>query len=133
MKRTIGTAASAMLVASSLIALEPNTVPNQEPVPVVVQEEVGILGGIKLFFVNAFTDMKESAIEQHQVDKANFLATKLEAKAQWEEAKSGTLSSRETGHRKHATVELHEKRSQQLDDANQRILAAQSRIDAAQK
>ena len=43
--------------------------------------------GIKSFFKKAFSDMKESAKAQHEVDKANFAAAKAEAKANWEEAK----------------------------------------------
>ena len=53
--------------------------------------------GIKKFFKDAFADMKESAKAQHQVDKANFQATKAESKAQWEEAKAmGKPETRKT-------------------------------------
>ena len=44
--------------------------------------------GIRNFFKNAFNDMKESAKEQHQADRANFAAAKAESKAQFEEAKA---------------------------------------------
>ena len=44
--------------------------------------------GVKSFFKNAFSDMKESAKAQHEVDKANFNATKAESKARWEEAQT---------------------------------------------
>ena len=40
------------------------------------------------FLKNAFEDMKESAKAQHEVDKANFEAARVESKAQWEEAKA---------------------------------------------
>lgn len=43
--------------------------------------------GLKNFFKKAFADMKEDAKAQHELDKANFNATKAEAKAQWEAAK----------------------------------------------
>ena len=43
--------------------------------------------GLKEFFKNAFADIKQSAKEQHEVDKANLAAVKAESKAQWEEAK----------------------------------------------
>jgi hypothetical protein len=43
--------------------------------------------GVKKFFKDAFTDMKESAKAQHEVDKAEFEAVKAESKANWEEAK----------------------------------------------
>lgn len=41
--------------------------------------------GVKEFFKNAFSDMKESAKAQHEVDKAEFQAVKAEAKANFEE------------------------------------------------
>ncbi|MBQ3596289.1 MAG: hypothetical protein II988_00550 [Clostridia bacterium] len=41
--------------------------------------------GLRKFFKDAFNDMKESAKEQCQVDKANFAAAKAEAKANFEE------------------------------------------------
>ena len=40
---------------------------------------------IKQFFKNAFSDMKESAKAQHEVDKANFEAVKAESKANFEQ------------------------------------------------
>ena len=40
---------------------------------------------IKDFFKKAFGDMKQSAKEQHEVDKANFRAVKAESKATFEE------------------------------------------------
>lgn len=40
------------------------------------------------FLKKAFQDMKESAKEQHEVDKANFAAAKAESKANWEEAQA---------------------------------------------
>ena len=41
--------------------------------------------GIKNFFKNAFSDMKQSAKDQHEVDKANFQAVKAESRANFEE------------------------------------------------
>jgi len=41
--------------------------------------------GIKSFFKNAFSDMKEEAKAQHQVAKAEVAAVKAEAKATFEE------------------------------------------------
>ena len=43
--------------------------------------------GLKNCFKKACADMKEDAKAQHKLDKANFNATKAEAKAQWEMAK----------------------------------------------
>ena len=74
--------------------------------------------GIKNFFKNAFSDMKESAKAQHEVDKANWDAAKAESKSQWEEAKAIGEPNRR-------------KAVFQADrDANERKAAAEARIDA---
>ena len=46
-----------------------------------------IIMSIKNFFKGAFSDMKENAKAQRQVDKANFEAVKAESKANFEENK----------------------------------------------
>ena len=76
------------------------------------------------FLKKAFSDMKESAKEQHKVDKANFAAVKAESKAQWEEAKA--MSNPET-----MKKIQQEKRAEQIKEANARIAEAQKRIDDA--
>lgn len=76
------------------------------------------------FIKKAFSDMKESAKEQHKVDKANFAAVKAESKAQWEEAKA--MSNPET-----MKKIQQEKRAEQIKEANARIAEAQKRIDDA--
>ncbi len=78
--------------------------------------------GMKAFFKKAFGDMKESAKQQHEVDKANFNAVKAESKATWEEAKMSP-SARQ--------AMMQEEREKQIAEANARTAAAQARIDAA--
>lgn len=78
------------------------------------------------FFKKAFGDMKESARAQHQVDKANFAAVKAESKAQFEEAKA--IGNPET-----MKKIQEEQRDAQIKEANERIAAAQKRIDEAKK
>ena len=82
--------------------------------------------GIKNYFKNAFSDMKESARAQHEVDKANWNATKAESKAQWEEAKA--MGKPET--RKKV---MQAQRDEQIAAAQQRQAEAQARIDATKK
>lgn len=81
---------------------------------------------IKNFFRKAFGDMKESARAQHQVDKANFAAVKAESKAQFEEAKA-------MGRPETMKKIQKEQRDAQIKEANERITAAQKRIDEAKK
>lgn len=95
MKKTIGTTILATTLVLGLFATEV-TVTNDEQetqtVEVELQEEEmettekqNILKKIGKFFKNAFSDMKESAKAQHEVDKANFEAVKAESKANFEE------------------------------------------------
>ena len=78
--------------------------------------------GIKQFFKNAFSDMKESAKAQHEVDKANFAAAKAEAKAQWEEAKMSPKARQ---------AKMQEEREKQIEKANERKAIADERIKNA--
>ncbi len=82
-----------------------------------VQEKVG-------FFKRAFNDMKESTRRQHEIDKANFKAHKLEAKASFEEHKA--MNRRET------RKAIEEKEYQeQMQEAKARQEAAEKRIAEA--
>lgn len=96
------------------------------------------------FFKKAFEDMKESAKQQHEVDKANFEAVKAEskanfeenrgsvtfqkakadAKAQWEEAKMSPAERQE---------KMKAEREAQIAEANERKAAAEARIDELKK
>ena len=78
------------------------------------------------FFKKAFTDMKESAKAQHEVDKANFEAVKAESKAQWEEAKA----MRNPEKRK---AMMQAERDEQIAAAKARTAEAQGRYEAAKK
>ncbi len=66
--------------------------------------------------------MKESAKAQHEVDKANFNAVKAESKAQWEEAKA-------MGDPEKCKVKMQLERDAQIAQANERIKAAEKRIN----
>jgi ABC-type transporter MlaC component len=52
-----------------------------------VKNETNKPMGVKEFFKKAFSDMKEEAKAQHELDKANFEAVKAESKANFEAAK----------------------------------------------
>ena len=82
--------------------------------------------GIKNFFKKAFSDMKEDAKAQHEVDKANFAAAKAESRAQWNEARA--MSKPET--RKKL---MKQKRDEEISEANRRREEAETRIDAVKK
>ena len=66
--------------------------------------------------------MKESAKEQHKVDKAQFAAVKAESKAQWEEARAMADPDR----RKSV---FQAGRDKKIEEANERKAAAEARID----
>ena len=81
---------------------------------------------IKVFFKNAFADMKADAKVQHEVDKANLNAAKAESRAQWEEAKA--MSRPESRKRMMQT-----RRDEQIAAANERKAEAEARIENAKK
>ena len=87
----------------------------QEP----VKEKIG-------FFKRAFNDMKESTRRQHEIDKANFKAHKLEAKATFQEHKA--MSRRDT--RKAIEEREYE---EQMQEAKARQEAAEKRIEEAKR
>ena len=78
------------------------------------------------FFKQAFRDMKESAKLQHQIDRANFQATKLETKAFYQEQKRLSKPSVRSAAEK-------ERMQKELEAANQRVAEAQAKVDAAKK
>ena len=68
--------------------------------------------------------MKQSAKDQHEVDKANLAAAKAEAKAQWEEAKRTPKQQQEA---------MRQKQAEQIADAKAREAEANERIAAAKE
>jgi hypothetical protein len=110
MKRIIKLACISTLLLGSATELHA-----EEP----VQEKVG-------FFKRAFNDMKESTRRQHEIDKANFKAHKLEAKASFEEHKA--MNRRDT--RKAIEEKEYE---EQMQEAKARQEAAEKRIAEAKK
>lgn len=78
------------------------------------------------FFRRAFSDMKESAKLQRQIDRANFQATKLETKAFYQEQKRLSKPSVRSAAEK-------ERMQKELEAANQRVAEAQAKVDAAKK
>ena len=86
--------------------------------------------------------MAESAKAQHEVDKANFAATKAEAKANFEEnrgsntfkkAKAMAKESWDDAHLspKERTAKIRAEQEKQIEEANERIRLANERYEAA--
>ena len=100
--------------------------------------------GMKEFFKNAFGDIKESAKQQHEVDKANFAAVKAESKANFEEnrgsktfakAKADAKKSWHDAHMIPAerNAQMKEERERQIAEANKRKAEADARIVQAKQ
>lgn len=98
--------------------------------------------GIKAFFKKAFSDMKESARAQHEVDKAEFRAAKAEAKASFEENRGHNTFAKAKADAKKTwddanmspserAIKEQESRDKRIADANARAEAAEARYDAA--
>ncbi len=94
------------------------------------------------FFKGAFSDMKESAKAQHEVDKANLAAAKAEAKANFEEnrgkntfakARADAKKNWDDAHMSPAERAAAEqiKRDEQIAEAEARKAEADARYEAA--
>ena len=154
MKKTIGTTILATTLVLGLFATEA-TVTNDEQetqtVEVELQEEEmettekqNIFQKIGKFFKNAFSDMKESAKAQHEVDKANFEAVKAESKANFEENRFHNSLARAKKQGKKSwedakmspserTKKMQDEREAKLKEAQERKAAAEERYEKAKK
>ena len=106
------------------------------------EKKESIFSKTKKFFKGAFSDMKESAKSQHEVDKANLKAAKAEAKANFEEnrgtntfkkAKADAKKNWDEAHMspKERAVKTREEQQKQIEEANARIKIANERYEAA--
>ena len=160
MKKTIGTTILATTLALGLFAAETN-VANDELTAESTKTEVSqdlenmeenmettkkqnLFEKIGQFFANAFSDMKESAKAQHELDKANFEAVKAESKANFEENRfhNSLARAKEQGKKSwedakmspsERTKKMQEEREAKLKEAQERKAAAEERYEIAKK
>lgn len=89
------------------------------------------------FLKKAFRDMKNSAKEQHKVDKANFQAAKAEAKANFEENRGKNTFARAKADAKKTWDEAHmspaERSAKMQEEREKHIAEANARKEAADK
>ena len=160
MKKTIGTTILATTLALGLFAAEAN-VANDELTAESTKTEVSqdlenmeknmettkkqnLFEKIGQFFANAFSDMKESAKAQHELDKANFEAVKAESKANFEENRFHNSLARAKAQSKKSwedakmspserTKKMQDEREAKLKEAQERKAAAEERYEKAKK
>ena len=160
MKKTIGTTILATTLALGLFAAEAN-VANDELTAESTNTEVlqnvenmeenmettkkqNLFEKIGQFFANAFSDMKESAKAQHELDKANFEAVKAESKANFEENRfhNSLARAKEQGKKSwedakmspsERTKKMQDEREAKLKEAQERKVAAEERYKKAKK
>lgn len=103
-----------------------------------------LFGKIGDFFANAFSDMKESAKSQHELDKANFEAVKAESKANFEENRFHNSLARAKEQSKKSwedakmnpserAEKMQDERESQIKEAQERKAAAEERYEKAKK
>ena len=89
------------------------------------------------FFKKAFSDMKESAKAQHELDKANFNAQKAEARANFEENRGRNSFARAKADAKRNWDDAHmspsERQARMQAERDVGIAEANARIEAAKK
>ena len=160
MKKTIGTTILATTLALGLFAAEANVandeltaestttevlqnVENMEDEMETTKKE-NLFEKIGQFFANVFSDMKESAKAQHELDKANFEAVKAESKANFEENRfhNSLARAKEQGKKSwedakmspsERTKKMQEEREAKLKEAQERKAAAEERYEKAKK
>ena len=93
--------------------------------------------GIKNFFKKAFGDMKRSAKEQHEVDKAEFAQKKAEAKANFEENRGHNTYAKAKRDAKKNWDDAHmtpaQRAAKEQETRQARIAAAKEATEAANK
>lgn len=91
--------------------------------------------GIKAFFKKAFSDMKESTKQQHEVDKAEFQQVKAESRANFEENKFHNTYAKAKADSKKCWDEAHMRPARRAaieqKAREERIAAAQAATEAA--
>ena len=158
MKKTLGTTILATTLTLGLFAAETNVANNEltaestntevlqnvENMEDEMESKKNLFGKIGDFFANAFSDMKESAKAQHELDKANFEAVKAESKANFEENRFHNSLARAKEQSKKSwedakmnpserTKKMQEKREAQIKEAQERKAAAEERYEKAKK
>ena len=154
MKKTIGTTILATTLAFGLFATEATVINDEQEtqtVEIEKQEEEmetatkqNIFQKIGNFFKNSFSDMKESAKAQHELDKANFEAVKAESKANFEENRfhNSLARAKEQGKKSwedakmspsERTKNMQAEREAKLKEAQERKAAAEERYEKANK
>ena len=87
------------------------------------------------FMKKAFQDMKESAKQQHEVDKANFKAAKAESKANFEENRGRNTFAKAKADAKKNWDDAHmtpsERNAKMKAEREAQIAAANERTEAA--
>ena len=158
MKKTIGTTILATTLALGLFAAETNVandeltaestntevLQNVENMEDEMESKQNLFEKIGQFFANAFSDMKESAKAQHELDKANFEAVKAESKANFEENRfhNSLARAKEQGKKSwedakmspsERTKKMQEEKKAKLKEAQERKSAAEERYEKAKK
>lgn len=90
---------------------------------------------VKEFFKNAFSDMKQSAKAQHEVDKAEFAQAKAEARANFEENRGHNTFAKARADAKKNWDDAHmtpaQRKVKDQDARNARIAAAKEATEKA--
>lgn len=76
------------------------------------------------FFKGAFDDMKESAKAQHEIDKTNFEAVKMQSKANFAEVKVTPAKMRK---------KMEDERQEKLERAKEALVEAQKQYEEVTK
>jgi hypothetical protein len=117
--------------------MKKNTKKTNAKTPIVIATVATGATALGVGLVKAFKSMKENAIAQHEVDKAEFAAVKAESKANFEENRGRNTFARAKAQGKQSWDDAHmtlsQRAAKEQEERDARIAAAEERIERAEE
>jgi hypothetical protein len=117
--------------------MKKNTKKTNARTPIVIAAIATGATALGVGLAKAFKSMKENAIAQHEVDKAEFAAVKAESKAFFEENRGRKTFARAKAQGKQSWDDAHmtpsERSAKEQEERDARIAAAEERIEKAKE
>ena len=117
--------------------MKKNTKKSNAKTPIIIAAVATGATALGVGLVKAFKSMKENAIAQHKVDKAEFAAVKAESKAFFEENRGRNTFARAKAQGKQSWDDAHmtpsQRAAKEQEERDARIAAAEERIEKAEE
>ena len=117
--------------------MKKNTKKSNAKTPIIIAAVATGATALGVGLVKALGSMKQSAIAQHKVDKAEFAAAKAEARANFEENRGRKTFARAKASAKKSWDDAHmtvaERATKEQEGRDARVAAAEERIERAKE